>query len=164
MDDRQMAIAEIQDNLRNISIVTPEMQPVIATGEFDDLTKKNVILFQNMHGIPADGIVDFNTWNMLYAESDRVRELARDPLQVLAISNEDLPLRIGMNNRFVFTLKKMLSYVASKFDNFEDVEINSVFDRQTQERVRQWQFIIREAVTGSVDKRTWNALVQFYLL
>lgn len=164
MDDRAKAIAEVQDSLRNVSLVTPEMPSLVSNGAFDDLTSATVTMFQNMHGLNADGKVDFDTWNAIRDEGNRVKKLFAQPVQVTAITNEDLPLRIGMNNRFVLTLKKMLSYLSEQFDNIDDIEINSIFDKFTEDAVRQWQFIIREKETGEVDKKTWNALAQFYLI
>ena len=85
-------------------------------------------------------------------------------MQIARITNDDLPLVIGMDNTQVYTLHLMLNNVASRYDNFTPLPLQSLFDENTQREVKRWQRVISHTESGEVDKVTWNNLAEFYLL
>ncbi len=163
MTDRQKAIGELQQWLRNISKSTSDAPAIIPDGIFSSETRIGVEEFQRERGLPVTGVVDLATWEAL-READRFVNLEKElPRQVAPITNEDLPLVIGEDNRFTDTLKLMLNYVAENYGNFEFIEEKG-FGAKTQKGVRLWQSIAFLPETGAADKATWNSLADFYLL
>ena len=76
INDRSAAIESVQRYLRVAG--NPDVF-VAPTGVFDDNTKLSVIDFQQKNGLDADGVVDKNTFDLLFAaftflsERDRIR-------------------------------------------------------------------------------------------
>lgn len=163
MKDKQKAIAELQQWLRNIQKRQSDDPAIIPDGVYSAETRAVVESFQRENNLPATGIVDLATWEAL-READRLVTLERElPRQVTPITNNDLPLKRGMNNKFTDVLKLMLNHVAENYSNFEFVEEEG-FGEVTERGVRLWQNIVLLAETGEVDKQTWNSLAEFYLL
>lgn len=163
MTDKEKAIAELQQWLRNIQKNQSDDPAIIPDGIFSEEVRLEVEEFQRGNGLEVTGIVDFATWEAI-KEADRLVTAQRDvPRQVAPIGNDDLPLRKGMDNRFTDVLKLMLSHVAEIYTNFSFIE-ESGFGEETEREVRRWQSIAFLEETGEVDKETWNSLSEFYLL
>lgn len=163
MTDKQKAISELQQWLRNIMKNASDDPAIIPDGIFSSETRFEVESFQRERGLPVTGIVDLATWEALREASLMVDFNREAPRQVAPISNEDLPLIRGMNNKFTDTLKLMLNHVAENYRSFEFVEEQG-FAEATQRNVRRWQSVAFLAETGEVDKATWNTLSDFYLM
>ena len=85
-------------------------------------------------------------------------------MQIVKITNEDLPLVKGMDNTLVYTLPLMLNNIAGRYENFTPLPLQSLFDDNTEREVRRFQRVISHTENGQVDKTTWNNLAEFYLL
>lgn len=164
MTEKEKAVFEIQQYLRNIAKAGSDAPAIIPDGIFSEETAENVRAFQRAKGLAVTGRIDFETFEALRDESERVISEASLPVQVTGIGNEDLPLSYGDENELVEKLKIMLNFVADAYGNFSSLERNGIFDRDTEEAVRRWQAVIFEEETGKVDKITWNSLANYYLL
>lgn len=164
MTEKEKAIFEIQQYLRNIAKAEGEASAIIPDGIFSEETAEKVRAFQLKKGLNETGRVDLETFEALRNENSRVLFEASAPVQVIGISNEDLPLSYGDENEFIEMLRIMLGSVADAFKGFPLVERGRSFDRETQEAVKKWQSVIFVPETGVVDKITWNSLAFYYLL
>ncbi len=157
------ATKELQEYLRLISVFDDDIPTVVPDGIFASETTLAVKAFQEKHGFPSNGRVDFSTWEKLVEEYDKVLTLKTQPLQAAPIKNEDLPLRMGKASPFNRNLKLMLSFLAEAYDNFDILQIDDVFDEKTHQQVRELQKIIDTEQNGVVDKEAWNMLTMLYL-
>lgn len=164
MTERQRAIFEAQGYLRNIARGQEDILMVYPDGIYGEETTKSVISFQRKHGIEPTGEIDYETWTKLTEENERAVFENSEPLQIVRITNDELPLKIGMDNELVYTLRLMLRKLSERFSNFLPLDVSSAFDEQTRDRVLLFQEIISAEQTGEVDKRTWNEMAQIYLL
>ncbi len=164
MTDRESAIFELQQYLRNIMRNKSDESAIIPDGIFSEETKKSVEEFQRIEGLTVTGVVNFETWEAIRRVNSRAVYENTLPIQVAPIKNSDLPLRTGLNNSFVGTLKTMLNHVAQRHENFNFLGEGNLFDSDTEREVRRWQGVAFLEITGEVDKETWNSLAQFYLL
>ncbi len=164
MTEKQRAISELQSYLRNLSRTDSDIERVVPDGIFGEETEKSVKSFQRKYGFPENGVVDYGVWTRITQENDRVAFLYSEPRQTARISNADLPLSMGMRSNIIYHLKAMLLFLSEKHDNFIPVTVNNVFDPETEISVRQWQRVIRVPDNGIVDKVTWNALADYYLM
>ena len=163
LTDKQRAVSELQQWLRNIAKSKSDAPAIIPDGIFSSETRFEVEDFQRENGLPVTGVVDLATWEAI-RETDRAVNYERElPRQVAPIDNEDLPLVIGEDNRFIDTLKLMLGYASEKYANFESIDEKG-FGEETQREVIRWQSVAFLPETGEVDKATWNSLADFYLL
>ena len=59
------AVRLLQEDLNRIAASIPELPTVNPTGYFGNQTQTAVIAFQNFVGLPANGYVEFTTWNAI---------------------------------------------------------------------------------------------------
>ncbi len=161
MDD---AVFEAQSYLRNIGRLDSDISRVIPDGIFAEETTSAVKSFQRKYGLTETGIIDFETWELIKSKNSEAVFSASEPIQIVRITNEDLPLVKGMDNTLVYTLHLMLNNVAQQYENFSTLPLQSVFDENTEREVKRWQRVIAVEENGQVDKFTWNNLAEFYLL
>ncbi len=164
MTEREKVIAELQQYLRNIAKASSDGSAIIPDGIYSQETKEAVRAFQRQAGLEETGVTDYRTFDALVRENRKVIEESRLPNQVSPIGNSDLPLYYGMENEFVEKLKVMLNSVAQRHGNFNFLERDAVFDRETENEVQRWQSVIFTEENGVVDKLTWNTLSNYYLM
>ncbi len=164
MTEKERAVSELQSYLRNLSRTDPDIERVVPDGIFGEETENSVKSFQRKYGLPEDGVVNYDVWTKIIEENDKAVFLYSEPRQVARISNADLPLTIGMSGNTIYHLKTMLLFLSQRHVNFTSVTVNDFFDTETERNVRQWQRVIRVPDNGIVDKVTWNALADYYLM
>ena len=161
MDD---AVFEAQSYLRNIGRLDNDIVPVVPDGIFASETTEAVKSFQRKYNLPETGTINHETWELIKSKNSDAVFTASEPIQIVRITNEDLPLVVGMDNTLVYTLHLMLNNIAEQYDNFTPLPLQSLFDENTEREVRRWQRVISHTESGQVDKTTWNNLAEFYLL
>ena len=161
MDD---AVFEAQSYLRNIGRLDSDISKVVPDGIFAAETTEAVKSFQKKYGLEETGIINLETWELIKNKNSEAVFTASEPVQIVRITKEDLPLIKGMDNPLVYTLHLMLNNVAERYDNFTPLPLQSLFDENTEREVRRWQRVISHTESGQVDKVTWNNLAEFYLL
>ena len=161
MDD---AVFEVQGYLRNIARLDSDISPVVPDGIFATETTEAVKSFQKKYDLPETGTIDFETWEMIKNKNSEAIFTASEPIQIAPITNADLPLTIGTDSTLVYTLHLMLNSLASRYDNFTPLPLQSLFDENTEREVKRWQRVISHTQSGQVDKVTWNNLAEVYLL
>lgn len=158
------AVFELQSYLRNIGRLDSDISRVVPDGFFGSETTEAVKSFQRKYGMNETGIVDFEVWESIKRKNAEAVFTASEPIQIVRITNEDLPLTVGTDNTLVYTLHLMLNNVADKYTNFTPLLLQSLFDENTEREVKRWQRVISHPESGQVDKVTWNNLAEFYLL
>ena len=164
MTDKERAISELQRTLRDIAKTDSDILSVIPDGIFAEETEESVKSFQRKFGFTETGKVDFELWDKIQQERRKALFILSEPIQVIAIKKEDLPLVLGQISKEVHMLNMMLNSLSEKYSNFENVGHGDEFSTKTKNEVEKWQKIIGHQVTGEVDKLTWNRLAEQYLL
>ena len=164
MTDKERAISELQQALRDIAKTDSDILSVIPDGIFAEETEEAVKSFQRKFGLTETGKVDFELWDKIQLERRKALFILSEPIQVIPIKKEDLPLVSGQISKEVHMLNMMLNSLSEKYSNFENVGRSDEFFTKTKSEVEKWQKIIGHQVTGEVDKLTWNRLAEQYLL
>ena len=164
MTDKERAISELQQALRDIAKTDSDILSVIPDGIFAEETEESVKSFQRKFGFTETGKVDFELWDKIQQERQKALFTLSEPIQVIAIKKEDLPLVLGQISKEVHMLNMMLNSLSEKYSNFENVGVSDEFSAKTKNEVEKWQEVIGHQVTGEVDKLTWNRLAEQYLL
>lgn len=68
------AVLQVQVWLNTLASAYPELTPQPETGYFGQNTRMNVLAFQELFGLAANGIVNAVTWNRLANEADRISQ------------------------------------------------------------------------------------------
>lgn len=164
MTDKQKAIMELQQRLRDISKIDKDIPPIIPDGIFGEETENAVKAFQRKSGFPETGVVDFELWDKINTEHKKALFILSEPIQVIPIKKEELPLVLGQISKEVHMLNMMLNSLSERYSNFQNVGNSDEFTPATKNEVERWQRIINHEITGEVDKLTWNRLAEHHLL
>lgn len=120
------------------------------TGSFDNYTKESVINFQREHDLSPTGIVDEETWRLLYA-------LTMNPVAPMSQKEARPTLRLGSTGIYVTELQTVLTDLL-----YYTGSINGNFDTATQTAVKSFQTNNRLTPDGIVGRDTWSALSTLY--
>ena len=160
-------VVVIQVALNRISQNYPAI-PKLATvdGIYGSRTEASVRAFQEIFGLPPDGIVGKATWYALvrlYTAVTRLSELRSQGQQFYSI-NWEYPdaLVQGARGEKVRLLQYMLAVLAEYIDEIPTVTIDGVFGPATAEAVRAAQRWLGIPVTGTVNAVTWDEMYDQY--
>jgi SpoIID/LytB domain protein len=115
---------------------------VYVDGIFGNQTEGAVRTFQTARGLPATGIVDQATWN-----------LVTTPPSAPPATTPGLPLAKGARGDLVRTVQQGLNTHGLR------VYVDGIFGNQTEGAVRTFQTNKGLPATGIVDQATWNAVL-----
>ncbi len=167
LGDRQEDVRVIQIQLNRIA----QNYPAITTGLqedgfFDTETRDAVTKFQEVFNIAPSGEVDETTWYTikriytgvkglgdLFGEGLTLEEVSR--IFERALGPEDSGNRVRV-------IQYYLGVIGFFDENIPQISITGVYDRETQNAVRQFQEQNGIAVDGIIGRDTWNAIVARY--
>ena len=117
------------------------------TSNFDKNTENSVKLFQEKNNLPITGIVDDKTWELLYNQTS---------LPTPKIVNNNV-LKLGDTGNEVKILQEKLTILT-----YYLFEINSLFDKNTEIAVKQFQLNNFLTADGIVGNNTLNRINMLY--
>jgi len=118
---------------------------LVEDGTFGAMTEAEVLHFQWVHQLPTSGVVDAQTWALLSA----LPPFPPDPP-----ANRPM-LRVGSTHAAVAEMQARLTIKGAT----PPITIDGVFNSQTLEAVKQFQWQMNLPVTGMVDPATWAKLM-----
>lgn len=164
--NEEIAIRNLQRYLRQLSYFDEDISPIVINGIWNDETQNALLEFQRKNHIPPTGVADEQTWNLLFSQYKNSLEENSPPSSVPFFprqpSNESLG--IGDTGFVVAVIQYMLCELSVIYDNLENVEINGIYDENTQAAISEFQKRNLFSQNGRVDKRTWDRLVISYEL
>ena len=171
MDNRpneREAISNLQRYLRRIFESDPNIETIPIDGIFESATRNALTKFQIMNGLPATGIADIDTWELLYARFLEENERVAKPEKVMIFPPypKDYAMSYGDNFFSILVLQHMLSELSANYDGtngeYERINLGGVYDDETLSAVTDFQNRHGLDATGAVDKITWNRIVTEY--
>ena len=160
----QNPIFEIQQYLRELAKDGYQIPMIIPDGIYGPETVNAVTVFQSLVGLPADGVVDYATWQALRAAYEQVmldRALSA-PIYPFEEVLRDGLITEGNTLPLIYIIQIMLRTIGVAYQNLDMQAITGVYDGQTMENIRTFQRVNGIPITGDVDKQTWNRLAQAY--
>ena len=158
------ATRDVQRYLRQLSFDEPTIPPPPIDGIFDTRTSDAVRQFQRLKGLEPSGIVDTDTWDLLYVDY-RASLAANTPARMIAVFPPTPPeyvLGLGSVGFAVTALQYMLRELQHSYSALADVAQTGMYDEQTANAVRVIQKGARLPITGKVDLLTWNTVADAY--
>ncbi len=155
-------VYELQEWLRELHFAGYPIDLVTPSGTYGDETRAAVRQLQVYAGLDPSGIVDEETWNRLRQEYKNALYEKQPPSGVNPFPNETgFKVGIGQISDLVTIIQLMLRDISAYMDlDFED--ISGIYDADTREAVSEFQRRSGFEPTGVVDKRTWDAMTEFY--
>ena len=162
------AIENLQRYLRRLSYETFEgdaIPSVPVDGIFDRRTEDALSAFQRIYALPVTGRADRATWELLFAEFQRLSdgdEIVR--VDLFPSTPADYVTRRGEQSSFVLLAQWLLSEIEVVYDLLPPVTPSGIYDEPTEAAVREFQRIHALPPTGLLDRRTYNRLIREYEL
>lgn len=160
-------VQQIQIRLNRISTNYPSIPKINPTnGNFGVDTEEAVRAFQRLFRLTEDGIVGQATWyriTYLFNAVKRLSELDSEGIRIdeLPRAFEQLLSR-GDTGDNVRVLQYYLAVIAAYYDTIPEIQVNGIFDENTEIAVRAFQQQFELAVDGVVGRQTWQAMEDAY--
>lgn len=159
--NRRAEILELQNMLRLISQADGSIPLINPDGIFGPQTEAAVIVFQNDAGLPANGIVDFATWDAIFrAYMNASRIVSLRPIQPFPSGTYEI--HSGERSDIVLFIQLMLSALAIALEIFDDIKLTGIYDEVTENAVTEFQRTHDLTANGVIDRNTWDALARNY--
>lgn len=157
-------VSGLQTMLRVIAEYDESMPSVIPDGIYGKDTMRAVTEFQRRYGLPPTGVTDLDTWNAITAafEDANVQIQQAQPLQI--ILNKKQVFLKGSRNRHMLLIQSMLTILRADYPAMPRVQLNGVFDDETEAAVRWLQKAGGQPQSGIMDKQLWMLLAGLYRL
>ena len=154
------AIRNVQRYLRQLSYHDPAIRKVPVDGIFGDDTREALTAFQNGVGLPATGVADRETFDLLFRPSLRSVATYSPPMEFDIFPNEPNNYSVGPGDSqfLVRVIQYLLEEIKVIYDDIGPVPETGVFDTATERAVRQFQLRNELEVTGRVNRYTWDKL------
>ncbi len=168
LGDASNSVKIIQTELNRISRNYPAIPRIpVESGLFGDGTEAAVRAFQKIFSLPQTGVVDKATWYRIKRYYNGVKQLSDLISEGVTIDEATLPynnvgLFPGDSGSEIRTLQYYLNVVKAFNPELMAVEINGVYDSQTQKAVEIFQEFYGLPVTGEVYRDTWDTLSRIY--
>ena len=154
IDDKKAAIYEIQ---KYLFVVGQELglTHLSVDGFYSEETEYAVRELQRLHSLNETGVVDRNTFDMIYSEYDRITKEKRN--DEAAIYSTDRPMRIGSVGNAVSELNSVIREL-SRFYLDLPVPYGNFYSQDTENAVKILQRILRRSETGETTRELYSLL------
>ena len=160
------AITNLQTYLRAQTIIDKNAPTVPIDGIFDTQTQNALIEFQRSNSLPTTGVADKITYDLLYAQYLDILDTSSLPTPIIPFPSypKDYAIKNGEKSFLVATLQYMLNEIGTVFNVFEPLEINGIYDEETEKIIKSFQERNGLYPSGEVDRATWSYLARIYNL
>lgn len=155
------AVRNLQRYLRTISFYDPAIPRVPIDGIYDTATEDAVRAFQTLRGLDPTGKVDKTTWDMIFKEFSQIIEAndRSNNINLFPSAPENYAASLGEVSSFVAIIQLVLRELSIIYD-IPTTEISGVYDKATEDAIKEFQRISGLTTTGKVDLITWNRLIR----
>lgn len=161
-NDERATVMELQIYLRRIAEIHPSIPLINPDGNYGSETEAAVSAFQKEFNLPVTGVVDYNTWNAIFAEYIDIVTHRGQPLPLDIFPPNTREITPRYTGDVVLVIQIMLRSIAERFQNLPPVTVTGVYDDQTVHGTAEFQKLSNLPATGNVDKNTWNRLTLTY--
>lgn len=159
LENDKNAIIQIQRILRYLQYESDGLAKIKPSGLYDTDTRDSVIEFQTKYGLYPSGIVDKETWELLF-KIDEARKDASLLARSVKIFPEDSGYYIYPDSKDnnLYVIQHMLNEISNHHDDMGKIEINGVYDTQTVNAIKVLQRKNLMDASGIIDSKTLNML------
>lgn len=140
--------------------------PIVQDGIFGQKTLEAVRTFQKIYSLPVTGVVDEDTWDLMYRLLRGTYETVLFNSNGVNISVKPFPgytLQIGSTGDDVSSVQQYINSIASVNMRVDPVSVTGVYGRATRSSVMQIQELYGLLRTGNVNEATWDAITNGYI-
>lgn len=155
-------IESLQMMLRNIAGEYEQIPLVIPDGIFGSDTLESVQAFQQLFGLEADGVVNFETWNKIVEISDLVDAANDNGRLVLAYNEGNRDILPGETVVELYVIQAMMKALAAVIDSFDDITVTGTHDIPSVNAVKKIQIIAGLEDDGIITVEFYDNLTHLY--
>lgn len=160
-------VAEIQSYLRALLQEENEDAPaIIADGIYGAETARTVLRYQHHNGLNPTGEVDYETWASIIQKYGMRASCGGPAKTIIGFRTDELDMAPpGNRGVSVWFTQVMLLSIGKKFEDFSGIMPNGVNSGPTTDALIYIQSRAKTLYKdGTLDKSTWNAVVNLYYL
>ena len=161
--DKGYEVSVVQYYLNTVAEFIAEVPSVSMNGVFDEQMKNSVIAFQTYAGLPATGVVDDATWNLLFdAYYGIIQSLSPEQ------SGAEVPpfpgtfLKLGSTGPEVEQLQSFINAAAGVYEEIPEIPLTGIYDENTRDAIYAVQAVFGYPINGIVGPLTWDTLANIY--
>ena len=157
-------VRSLQTMLRVIAEDDPSHKALIPDGIYGPETMASVTIFQRIHGLPATGVTDQETWDAIVSvyEPALIRRDRAWPLEINLDPSQ--VIRRGERHPHVYLVQGMLSALSRVYESVPQPSNSGILDDATSDSIASFQMLNNLPMTGHLDKITWKHLALHYPL
>lgn len=160
-------VRTIQMQLNRIARNYPMIPEITNTnGVYGVDTENAVKAFQRIFNLTDDGIVGEATWykiKRVYNAVKRLSELYSEGITISEVQRQyENPLSVGSSGVAVRVIQYFLSFLGYFNNELSPIAVDGIFGKNTENAVKEFQQWAGLPVTGIVDPRTWNTIINEY--
>lgn len=155
-------VLQIQRILRDLNFIDGCVGKVGVDGVYDDGTRNEVMLFQEKYGLAPTGIVDYETWELLNKVWQvRLDENEKARAVYILPRFENYQIQPFARDNAIYVIQHMLETISRDYEGII-VELNGIYDKDTQDAIRLFKRKNLLDDTGVIDATTFNRLADEY--
>ncbi|WP_326908243.1 peptidoglycan-binding protein [Sedimentibacter sp. MB31-C6] len=153
----------VQYFLNVLSAYYNTVPPVDIDGILGIQTRTALLELQKTMGIPQTGLIDEETYNVMY--NSVIGVLNTLPPSAIALPSLIFPgivLERGSEGPNVYIIQQILSYISTILTELPTVDPDGIYGPATENAIIEFQNYFGIDPTGIVNEYTWNKLVENY--
>ena len=157
-------IRSLQTMLRVLGEYDDIYASLIPDGIYGPQTISAVSIFQRIHGLPATGVTDQDTWEAIVAayEPALIELTEAQPLDI--ILNPSQVLHKGEASPYLYVAQALLLVLSDTYASIGTPSQTGILDAATSDSIASFQALSGLPMTGELDKITWKHLALHFPL
>ena len=148
----------LQTYLNDIAEFYKEVLKVKVDGIFNRSTKNSVRAFQKLFDLNVTGEVGVNDWEKLIQVRDSLDSMDGFKNTQNQVQAPEFDIEIGDKDGYIIIQQLYINILAKNNYKVHEVNVTGEFDECTKKAVEALQKEFGLAITGKVDKLTWNKI------
>ena len=160
INDTAAAIREIQKFLFTLHFYTEELPFITIDGVYDPATRSAVAIYQQLKGLPSNGVVDDATFTQLY-EDYRMATMALADNAFIP-PNTPLPVSVGSAGAGIRNLQNLLNALLVRYNTATRTDVSGTFSYATEKAVNEIRRIYDLPQDGTVTNELFKKMQRDY--
>lgn len=160
----EQPVRSLQTMLRVLAENDRRLPTVIPDGIYGPTTMQAVAAFQRQKALPATGITDQRTWDLVAQDYDIALTLIDSAQPIEIILDPGQVFRQGDSSPYIYLLQAILAQLSNDHPSIESPSHNGVMDAPTARALAAFQVLADLPETGELDRLTWKHLALHFTL